>query len=392
MTRFEPDTLRDALLRPLAMASPDGSVYVEFIAPDFRFVFALLLLIALLVLGRRRRGAATPVAVLAVVTALAFVPWLATTGNGRYFVAFLLLVGPLCIGLLCLLPLTRSMRLAIAFGMLAWQGYLLHDVSPWGSWTYVQWREGPAFDIEVPPDLVAEPATYVSLAGISYSIIAPRFHPDSRWINISSQPGLGDNSPDQARTEAFLRTGDPLRVIFPSPPGATDGEPVSAALQIAIDDLLARQDLSIADARQCRFLRSDGLRMAAHESRQKDMKRSRLLGFWICPLAREAKRPPGTRPLSPHIEAVFEKLERTCPGLFHPGEASTLRIPGGAVRGYPGSDFKLYVLSDGQVMYKYSRALNPVLVGTVKTVLESSFRMDCINIRGRTGLPWEREI
>src|SRR6185369_9315597 len=41
MIRFLPDTWRDAILRPLALASPDGGVYIEIIAPDFRFLFIL---------------------------------------------------------------------------------------------------------------------------------------------------------------------------------------------------------------------------------------------------------------------------------------------------------------------------------------------------------------
>jgi hypothetical protein len=394
MTRFEPDTLRDALMRPLAMAAPNGGVYVEFLAPDFRFLFILALLVALLVLVRRRRGAATPPMVLLALCAAAFLPWLATTGNGRYFMAFLLLAGPLCIGLVQLLPVTRAMRFALALGMVAWQGYLLHDVAPWGSWTYVQWGDGPAFQIEVPPDMAEQPATYVGLATISYSLIAPRFHPDSRWINISAAPGLGHPTADQLRTEAFLRTGNPLRVIFPSPPGAREGDVVDAPLETAIDDLLARQGLSISNAGQCRFLRSRGLDAAARQGRQEEGRQNTALGFWVCPLQRHARSGPSTtQPLPPYVDAVFQKMERTCPGLFNPGAATTLRIPAGGVRGYPASDFKLYVLTEsGQVMYKYLRALNPVVVGTVHDVLDPAFHMDCSKVQGRTGLPWEREI
>ncbi|MBK9198131.1 hypothetical protein [Candidatus Skiveiella danica] len=41
MIRFLADTWRDALLRPVAMAAPNSSVYIEIAAPDFRFVLAL---------------------------------------------------------------------------------------------------------------------------------------------------------------------------------------------------------------------------------------------------------------------------------------------------------------------------------------------------------------
>ena len=38
MIRFLADTWRDALLRPVAMAAPNSSVYIEIAAPDFRFI------------------------------------------------------------------------------------------------------------------------------------------------------------------------------------------------------------------------------------------------------------------------------------------------------------------------------------------------------------------
>ena len=50
------------------------------------------------------------------------------------------------------------------------------------------------------------------------------------------------------------------------------------------------------------------------------------------------------------------------------------------------------MLDDGKVWYKYVRALNPVLLGDAAAILDPGFTMDCDNIRGRSGLPWERGI
>jgi hypothetical protein len=41
MIRFLADTWRDAILRPVAMAAPNSSVYIEIAAPDFRFALHL---------------------------------------------------------------------------------------------------------------------------------------------------------------------------------------------------------------------------------------------------------------------------------------------------------------------------------------------------------------
>jgi hypothetical protein len=392
MIRFVPDTLRDAIWRPLSMASPEGGVYVEIIAPDFRFVFAIVLALAWLLLARgRHRKLSLPIVLLAF-TALAFVPWLATTGNGRYFMAFLLLAGPLCIGLLHVIPASRNFRLVLAASMVLWQGYLIYSVDPWRTWGHVLWSEPPAFGVEIPPEVAAHPATYVTVSSITYSLIAPRFHPASRWVNISSLQGLSDQSADRFRAEAVIATPGPLRLIFPTVPGSQDTSTISPELGRAIDDLVARQGLSIEDESKCRLMRSAGLAAMASRRTSDVPIDPAVHGFWLCPLARHASpRAVQAGPVPPRTEQVFERLETVCPRIFRRGEVVSLRIPRGAVRGYPGSDFKLYVLDDGEVWYKYYRALNPVLIGNAEAILGPSFTMDCDRIPGRSGLPWERD-
>jgi hypothetical protein len=394
MIRFEPDTWRDALLRPLAMASPDGGVYVEIIAPDFRFLFIVTLLLGWLVLARARNRGTSLVLPLLAITALAFVPWLATSGNGRYFIPFLLVAGPLCVGLLELIPASRSFRMALAVAMVAWQVFLVASISPWHYWGHVEWGDAPPFEVDIPREIAQEPATYVTLASISYSLIAPRFHPQSRWVNISSQAGVADKSVDGLRVQALISAPGPIRVIFPTVPGGHRGEHIDPTLARAIDELLARQALSIEDATRCRVMRSPGLAgMASRRLSDLDSKDAQVHGFWICPLARHAS--PGAvvaMPVALRTEQVFSKLENMCPRIFRPGEAVSLRIKVGAVRGYPGSDFKLYVLEDGRVIYKYYRALNAVELGRIDDVMAPSFKLDCDHVQGRSGLPWERGI
>lgn len=391
MSRFVPQSWSEALLRPVAMASPDGGVYVEFIAPDFRFVFILLLALAAVVAAFRTRRLPVPV-VLGAFLVAAFVPWLASTGNGRYFIPMLLLAGPVCIGLVHQLPMTRGFKATLAVVMVLLQSFLLFSIPPWGSWTYVRWGDAPAFPIEISADLMGEPATYVTVSDLSYSVIAPRFHPASRWVNISRQKGRGDASPDALRTQAVLGVGEPLRAVFPAPSAELSSASLAPQLQAALDHLLARQGLSIADAAACRLLPSRGLgESSTTGSGESDAPVP--LGFWVCPLAREAKEPPQAETVAAReTDAVFAKLERTCPGLFHPGTAETLALPAGAVRGYSTSDVKVYVLNDGTVMYKYFRSLNPEVVGTVQTVLDQGFRMDCTRVQRRRALPWERGL
>ena len=394
MIRFSPDTWLDAVMRPLAMAAPNGGVYVETVAPDFRFVFVLLLLV--LVLALRRRGLAGTRAAVSLLAfcALAFVPWLATTGNGRYFMSVLLLAGPLCVALLWQLRVTRAMRLSLLAGMLVLQLFLVQQNTPWDSWGLKPWKDGAAFAVEVPEDLRSRPATYITLNGLSYAIIAHQFHPSSRWINLSTQGGEAGQTFAGRRTKAFLAASGETYVVFPSNPGeAVRGQPEARIVDLQ-DEALAGHGLKVRGGEPCRLLQSDGLtNMGLHRWDAPLTAPADQRGFWLCSVGQHADgERPETRQPAPEVDAALDKVERSCPRMFPPGEARTSLLVTAARRFYPSSDMRLYVFEDGQVAYKYMRALNPVSLGRIEDVLASSFRMDCNQIRGRSGLPWQREI
>lgn len=393
MIRFEPDTWVDAVMRPVAMAAPNGGVYTEIVAPDFRFVFVLVLLILAIALRRGRLAGTPAVLTLLAFCAVAFVPWMVTSGNGRYFMAVLLLAGPLCAALLWQLPVTRALRLTLLTVMIGLQLFLIRENAPWDSWGLKPWKDGPAFAVDVPDDLRARPVTYITLSNISYSIIAPQFNPGSRWINLTTQRGDGDESADGRRTRAFLAGSGETYMLFPSNPGEVVRQRPPAELVAALDEMLGGYKLGLRAGVPCRFLHSDGLTdMGLHRTDPPVTTRDGRRGFWLCPVERRADEPRHERRPAPEIEATFEKLERTCPRMFPPGEARTNLLPVGARRFYPGSDMRLYIFNDGEVAYKYLRALNPVSLGRIQDVLASSFQMDCNQIRGRSGLPWERQI
>ena len=133
MIRLMADTWQEAVLRPLSMAAPNGWIYTEIIAPDFRFLIALLLAaVAIISVGSRKRwrDRSKPVFLLLGLTFVSFVPWMATTGNGRYFMPYLILIGPLCLGLINILPSTRGMKASIAITVLGLQGFALYQNNP----------------------------------------------------------------------------------------------------------------------------------------------------------------------------------------------------------------------------------------------------------------------
>lgn len=398
MIRFEPDTWRDALLRPIAMAAPDAGVYIEIMAPDLRFVVVITLIIALAafaLLRRRGTGPFKPAAILLVSLTVAFWPWLSSTGNGRYFIAFLLAVGPLCIALVYLLPVTRGLRLALAACVVAIQSFVVYDTNPVKFWGLSQWREPPYFQVDLPEDLRARPATYVTLSSISYSLVAPLFPPASSWINIASAPIDRKKTMEGRRTDAMLLSGKPLILLVPTIPEYANSQGLpDAEIVRSMTLMLADHRIALTDPAQCRMIRSGGLASTpAYQTRRSSDRRFELAGFWACPLRYPVEVPVARPEIAiSRFDAVFEKVETLCPRFFRPGEARTKTIPGGELRQYFESDMKVYVMNDGVVSYKYLRTFSSERIGTIDEVMGGKATVDCSRIRGRSGLPWEREI
>jgi len=392
MIRFKPDTWVDAVMRPFAMAAPDANVYVEIPAPDVRFAVLVLLAAAALLAWRRLGSNWKPVLALLVLTTLSMWPWLETSGNGRYYIPMLLAVGPLCVGLIYLLPLTRSFRLFLAFLVLALQVFVVAQNPPWGAWAWMAWRDAPYFQVEAPPNVGAKPVTYVTISSISYSLIAPQFPASSRWINLSSG---GATPKDAAWTRQFLAGADSLTLVAPAiHQQMTAARQPTEEVKKALGALLVGQMLALESGKRCDFLPSKGLAgIAIRNGGLDDESQMEKFGFWLCPLRYSVDQPVAAKSVSSiRTESAFERVEQLCPRFFRPGEGTTQRISGGAVRHYGGSDTKVYVLDDDNVLYKFWRALNPVLIGTVDDVMSGKAAVDCNKIRGRSGLPWEREI
>ena len=382
MIRFTPDSWVDVVMRPLDMISPEANMYVEVAAPDVRLAAALVLAAAVLACWKRIRARADrlPVLWLLLLTLVAMVPWLVTTGNGRYFTPFLLLLGPLCVGLVRLLPLSSSMKFAALGLLLLVQAALLVQDPPWGKWSLAYWRGAPYFQVAEPP---AEPRSYVSMTSISYSLIAPQFPGQSRWMNAAAPvPGARERE----YSHKWLSGAKSLTLVAPSIPAETaDDDQPSPIVRATLNRLLEPRGLALTDGASCGFLRSGGLgSMAVRAGAIADSKSLARLGFWLCPLRYDpaaAASPPAP---DPAIEAVFEAVEQMCPRFFPRGEAQTTRTPDGASRHYSNSDTRILVLDNGLVRYKFWRSLNAVTIGTRADVLAGRARVDCAKIRAGT--------
>jgi hypothetical protein len=247
----------------------------------------------------------------------------------------------------------------------------------------------------VPKQLQQQPATYLTMTSISYSLIAPAFHPQSHWISLASQGGRPIPAGEARRVQQLIAQSPVVYVVFPTPPGQLSaGTRMPDELADAMESALLPRGLRLPADRICRLLPSRGLTsMGLQPGEAVPTAPEFQRGFWLCAAV---KAPAGAKPapttIDPRAQAVFERVEHMCPRMFPPGNASSVALPSGTRRYYIDSDMRLYVGQDGEVLYKYIRALNAVTIGTVDEVLSPTFWFDCNAIRGRGGMPWEREI
>lgn len=382
MIRFMPDSWVDVLMRPLDMISPEGNIYVEVQAPDLRLAAALLLGAVVLLSSARRRADKAPALQLFALTLLAMIPWFVTSGNGRYFTPFLLLLGPLCIGLARLLPLSPSLKFSAMGLVLLLQGVLLFEAAPWGNWSLATWDRGSYFQVAAPP---AQPRSYVTISPISYSLIAPQFPAESRWMNLSA-PLAGERQ--QAYGRKWLSEAKSLYLVAPSLPSqmGADDQPSPAVLQV-FEKMIQGRGLKLVDGTRCDFVPSRGLAsMALGRDLDKRPADAARFGFWLCPMRYDPVAVPADvpGPADLEVEAVFDAVEKLCPRFFPAGEASTQPFEEGASRHYSSSDTRVYVLDDGEVLYKFWRSINAVTIGRRADILAGRVHLDCTKIRAGT--------
>jgi len=392
MIRFIPDNLTEAALRPLAMASPNAGIYVEIMAPDLRFIFAVCaaLIVVLSVSGRQgiRRTAIAP---LTIFGAVAFVLWVATSGNGRYFLPGLILVGPLLVGWLYAANLSRSMKLALSGLMLAVQCWAVWQTTPWDAWSQTAWVAPTGFQIAIDENAKTEPATYVTLTSPTYSIIAPQFSHQARWINLDALQGRRQLA-DEERIHSLLSSSPQIRFVTPAE--STQAQSVSDAAPIsAFNRRLHSEGLSIARASDCRIFSSASIRprVPMRLIREHDVVELGPVGFWICSLKYEASAVRPSPKMPELLASLVAQIEQACPRFFPPGRGQSTVLQDMTIMNYPGSDMKLYAHNNGEISYLYYRALNSVQIAS-NGVLRGDTKAWCENIQGRSGALWTRGL
>jgi hypothetical protein len=387
MLRFLPDTWAEGLLRPLLLADPVAGLYAEIQAPDWRFLLLTLALVA--GLAHRRSLSMLEPSQWRMLLALGvcFYVWTWTSGNGRYFLWGLFVVGPLLVLAIRHLPGSLALRNTLILGALGLQGFtaaITFDPNVWGLRT---WNQGPGLSLE-PHPLRQQPAVFLTIGSISYSIVVPSMHPASRWANIAGQQELIPGMREHARVQAMLDGPLPVKVMVNVTKGMlqNDGQPVPQLREV-IARVLERQGLGLQSG-PC-----DLVRTVADGPRGEHYHNGRAQDLLFCPVRRhqQAAPVPEHQPVAPELDEVFTSIEQRCPRFFREGRALTELRDGTFVRRYAHSDTILVIEPAQGVFYKYFRAINHTRIGSVQEVREGRFVLDCTRLDGRYQPPWARD-
>jgi hypothetical protein len=395
--RFRPESLMVALRYPLDLADAFQRPGFEGIAVDIRPIWligALILITVLHKFSRARAGSSdnegSPAPKLFWLTLLIFMPaWLYSSGNTRYAIQALLLLGPgLAWAALRIPGRSDVWPLLVILAPMFAQGTVSltlnavrHEKRAWTeSW----------FDLEMPDKLRTQPAYYISLQLQSFSSLSAELPPASRFINV-----IGQNTLNPAGLvwttvrQRQQRIGLPWRTLYLVPTLAVpNGVPLSN-LDVQ-DALLSEYGLQL-QRNDCQWLILDGKgKPALHwqEAGPRDtysfeMERSVIIS---CAVTDAPPMPAEEAARRKNIDERMAWWTQHCPAYFAPAEAWSEQMPRQRRRFFASTE-TLLLESGGQLI-----TAKPGVGGNV-TILENAqqqhLQENCPEMppRGRTRIP-----
>lgn len=340
------------LALPFRMAALGPRIYAENFAPDLRFAALVLTLPGLAVLAARRSAHAA--AVLPGWRVLAFfgfalVLWLVSSANARYGLIVLLLAGVCLARFVELLLPARAVRVTLALLLVVQVGIGI-VASPPRWFISAEWS-GRWLPYEVPERAVREPALYLTVEILPMAVAAPFLHPASSFVNVRGQHSLPTNSP--RLNELLERHRGHVRTLGRFLELA-DGRPAEAQVK-AYDARLQRFGFRV-DVADCFAIPwrpddADALSRAANvlAGHRKSIEPLSLVS---CGLSR-ARRDPADVEREQRASALFDRIEKSCPGLFRGQTAVTEPFGSGWSRNYNGLDARLEAFADRVILNRY---------------------------------------
>jgi hypothetical protein len=395
--RFIPESIGDALWRPIAMIDPVRMVHEELSAPDLRYALLITLVIALILRwGWRRLGKEVPpprnpqlsestrvLAALGCGLSVYWILWLSVSGNSRYVLAMACIAAAVLVGLLFRLfysrPTMRNYFLAIIFICQAFQLYMGAEYR----WNGVPWG-GQWFDISIPQKLKTEPNLYLSLSMQSNSFLAPFLAKDSGLVNVWGDYTLDPESANGARVKELIRKFSPnLRVAFvTSKPYGNAGHPEPSSV---VDDALQGYGLR-PDMADCEIVTIRGLppelEIRAQTSSPQERQSLDTTYAAACHLIPDIIDRSALIARQRTVDLVFDRLEDACPKLFQPRRLASEHYGDVWRRLYGATDIVVRIRFGRVKFSDQSRPHEAIDVGSENDWAKAPLRLDCGKRKG----------
>jgi hypothetical protein len=343
--RFAPRELSEALVFPFRLASPEFMTYAEISAPDLRFGLLALALLALVVsMAWRRRQAAnisltnTDIRFVSFFL-IAMVAWIWTSGNARYGMLLLLLVGPCFARVVDAAGGARAVRIVLAVALVA-QVAAVAMISP-PRWFIAERWSREWFPFVVPERATREPVLYLTMEAQTMMAVAPFLHPGSSFVNLRGQHSL---APGWKRIDALIeRHEGRVRALGRGLRLQADGNPRPEVIEV-YDSTMLRFGfrLDTADCFAIGWQGEDGdtLSRFANALARGLEPRGRLFSLASCALVR-AERDPRDIAAEARMSKIFDRIERSCTRLFRGHTAMTEPLGDEWSRTYAGLEARM---------------------------------------------------
>lgn len=388
--RFIPESVLDALMRPIQMAWPISDVHTEPRAPDIRYMALMLLIPAWLALNRFTGSlkesalpspdSAMPNRILCAVAwsfCTAWALWLWTSGNSRYFLPMGCIAGVLA-AVLLVRVFKRPRPRVYAIAALCSVQTINVSLNP-SRWHPASWSDR-WFMLEIPRELETTPYLYLSVSAPSLSFLLPYLASGSGLVNISGAHVLDAEGATGAKvSELMARHKGRVRMIAGVHVVTPDGAPAPA---LADYDYRLQKFGVYIDVTSCVSIKITGSFSSvvigpptnqAHPATANGENFAFTCGLQPLPPTAAAS----SHETKEYADTAFDLIEERCPDLFAPRGAVTEKKHMGWRRLYASTDAQLWTYNGNILALRYPLDFQPILFGKLADWLQSPLRVDC---------------
>lgn len=373
--RFRPASLEAALRFPLDMANSFKRVSFEEQVVDIRplWLLGLVACVTLIVAIRHIRSSQSHTSahndkILFWLAFALFTPaWIYSSGNIRYAIEALLLLGP-AISLLALflvgkrhivallailLPVMMQAVLATTVNALILPGF------KWEAWRS-EW-----VSTSLPDPLNRIPAYYLSLQSLGFASFAPVFPSESRFFNlIGSSAFPPDALPLKVMGAYHQSTGLPLRTLYQDVM-ANNEKTISQRQIDTQNSLLSEYGYKILEDGCVEFLwnntnnpSSSKEGASTRELHSNDLLRMVLIS---CPVVRADPLSRVEQLRRRNVDARIDRWVRKCPEVFSPAGLWSQQYPKIRRKFFPNNDVDVYEPETGELLVRYWDTNQPLV-------------------------------